>query len=736
MEYNSIISALLKDKIAEALPRIFEEAKELKSWKITEEIDSVWNTYKNMLEYAKNGIFDPEGEKMRVGIVEDLINIVYDMWQERRVKDYPTGIIAIARQQQRYMCSIEKIVTDLEKVNANIDDVKENCDINESKKDKRLSELYKSKESTLSLMYWSVFLNMHWKNADVDQANRLLFSDNITTNDKCVFIGAVMMSLMFVPDKAKLLMLLDCYLINDIVISQRALVSFIIAHNISADVYEHCKEIGDRLAIYKTDSDFVADLNMALMQMQMTVLTEKATKMFRENVMPNMFAHGFNKPNTRDMKIAEVTDIIQHGENSDWILDDTMLDVYTMMREGIDMNYSAFVKQKNEDFFKRTPHWFYLFSIDLLRYVGKCKIDTPKQENIVNFLSVMDQFCDSDKYTMSYLMMQMPALNAEIEKAFSNAVSEGVEDPAAVIEELKKKKKTKNSVRRRYIQDLYRFFYAGPHYSEYLNPFFMLKLATLTPLTYNWTEHLLGDHPQELKKFADFLKRYEFYDQAIGIYERLATNEVDSRLAGIWQKIGFCYENLVSHENALHAYIVANDLKPNSEWTLCHIAGELEKLGRDDEAVQYYKQLLEISPDNEAYMANMIEILNNNYKYEEALSASYKLSYISEEPEALLGLVFILLALGRTKEGLNKLKNFTSDDPSECDKKDILVGTAAIINGSFAEGYAIIEKHNNKETASYINMCFDMLEHNNYISKFNRKLIDDARFLRSHSNLM
>lgn len=746
MEYDKILSYLFKNNIADSLRGMLEKTKELNSEEITEELNSVWNSYSNMLSYARRGLFDPQGEKMRLNIVDDLIALVHKMQQVNHVQANSNGFIDKARKQARNAEPLEALVTSLENRNAEINDVNETEALGEEEKDERLANLYKKKDAILSAMFSKVLVNVHWKNAEIDQANRLLFSDTITTNDKCAFIGAMLMSLMCAPDKAKLLMLLDCYLINDVVISQRALVSFIIAHNMFVSEYSHSKEIEDRLAVYKTDSDFVADLNMAMMQLQMTSLTEKANDMLHKSIMQSTLMQGMDKTNKRDIKMAEITDIVQNGENIEWLLEgdgdgaakfnDTIIDMYAMIREGADINFSSFITYKREEFFMHIPHWFYMFSMDMLQYVGNCNIEKSKQKKTIQMLFAVDQFCDSDQYSICYMMEHLPMLASGLGKGFSKSLSDVFSNPAIDLDELQKRKTSKASVRRRYIHDLYRLFIIGPHDYEVENPFPQYKSTPLSPLSYDWTKNLFADHPQELKKYADFLKRYEFYKPALEIYEHLATNEEDSRLAGIWQKIGYCYESLEEREQALHAYAIANDLKPNSEWTLFHMADNEVELDRGEEAVKHYTMLLEISPDNTTYLAQMTEAFVNMFKYEEALPISYKLNYISEEPEALLGLAFLLIATGRTDEAMEKLKDFESDDPTEYDKMKLLEGASIITKGSFAEGYAIMEKHCTFDSIFYADMCFDMLEHNKYIDKFNRKLIDDALLLHVNTNLV
>lgn len=744
MEYDKILSYLYKNNIADSLRGMLEKTKELNSEEITEELNSVWNSYSNMLSYARRGLFDPQGEKMRLNIVDDLIALVHKMQQVNHVQTNPNGFIDKARKQARNAEPLEALVTALENRNTEINDVNETDALSEDEKDERLADLYKKKDAILSAMFSKVLVNVHWKTTETDQANRLLFSDMITTNDKCVLIGAMLMSLMCAPDKARLLMLLDCYLLNDVVISQRALVSFIIAHNVFVSEYSHSKELEDRLAIYKTDSDFIADLNMAMMQLQMTSLTEKASEMLHKSIKQSTFAQGMDKTNKRGIKMAEITDIVQNGENVEWLLEgdgttkfnDAMLDIYAMIREGADINFPSFITYKREEFFMHITHWFYMFSMDMLQYVGNCNIGKSKQKRTIQVLSAVDQFCDNDQYSMCYMMEQLPILASGLSEGFSKGLSDVFGDPTIDLDELQKRKTTKASIRRRYIHDLYRLFIIGPHNYEVENPFPQYKSAPLSPLSYDWTKTMFADHPQELKKYADFLKRYEFYKPALEIYEHLATNEVDSRLAGIWQRIGYCYESLEEREKALHAYTIANDLNPNSEWTLFHMADNEVELDKGEEAVKHYNMLLEMNPDNTTYMAQMIEALVNMFKYEEALPISYKLNYISEEPKALLGLAFLLIAIGKTDEGMEKLKDFESDDPTEYDKMKLLEGASIITKGSFAEGYAIMEKHCTSDSIFYADMCFDMLEHNKYIDKFNRKLIDDALLLHVNTNLI
>ena len=75
MERDNIIKALHARNLTITFPEIRREAEDLGNWPIIEEVETLWNTYSQMLIFMIRGYNDPKCEEIRNDICKKLINI-------------------------------------------------------------------------------------------------------------------------------------------------------------------------------------------------------------------------------------------------------------------------------------------------------------------------------------------------------------------------------------------------------------------------------------------------------------------------------------------------------------------------------------------------------------------------------------------------------------------------------------------------------------------------------------
>lgn len=109
MERDNIIKALHARNLTITFPEIRREAEDLGNWPIIEEVETLWNTYSQMLIFMIRGYSDPKCEEIRNGICEKLINITYNLAQVRRVKENPVSLYAISYKHKKSVQSFEYI---------------------------------------------------------------------------------------------------------------------------------------------------------------------------------------------------------------------------------------------------------------------------------------------------------------------------------------------------------------------------------------------------------------------------------------------------------------------------------------------------------------------------------------------------------------------------------------------------------------------------------------------------
>ena len=687
MDYRSIASKLKEFNLSETFPEIRRKVSSVGIWSLTEKVDNLWMTYQQMMQFMLQGLHDSQSEKIRQDICFQLEIIVSRLERFERMAKYPSDKYTQARRNLDNVPSFESIVCDMEKLALEMKKVRNDELLRESirlHQMERLETLHESASQNLFNWIWTSEL---WQNTDIGQANQFIFSEHISGDDKAIFISAVTLSLFEFTDKAKLLFLLDCYLVDDDQISQRSLIGFLLAFYINFEEIKTCSDIENRLSIYRDDALFLHDVYAVMMQLQMSCTTDSVSSKIRNDIMPVLMRGAMSK-RTPEQNF-DANEWMKNGENPEWMLNENMNkkmhEMADLQLEGADVYYASFATLKGYSFFNQIPHWFYPFSFE--------SIHTPELKNILNgntgkFIKLMlngSPFCNSDKYSLCFTFSNLGQMGeAAIEAQVSSQLPSDMD-----IDELSENaglRTSKKDIRRHYIFDLYRFFHSYPYKQQFKNPFDILKENPLTPLSNPWMEELLCAQKEDLAQYADFLMRKEFYKASLQIFNILAENEFDDHLADIWQKKGFCHQKLDEKTEAIYAYTVANNIKPHSKWTLSHLAALCFSEQKMEEAAKYYKNLLEISPDNSKYLFSTSVALMQCLRFEEALPLLYKATYLDESSIVLRHLAWCLIANAKNDEAMTHILKLLASDCND-EIANVLFSIVLIIDGKMMDAY-------------------------------------------------
>jgi tetratricopeptide (TPR) repeat protein len=99
------------------------------------------------------------------------------------------------------------------------------------------------------------------------------------------------------------------------------------------------------------------------------------------------------------------------------------------------------------------------------------------------------------------------------------------------------------------------------------------------------------------------------------------------------QQLGLCYQKLRKYDAAIEAYTKADLLKPDSYWTVHHLAQCHREKGNGKKAFQYYEIAESMKPDNLSLTYHAAEALFEMGHHEAAIPRLHKLDY--HHPESL-----------------------------------------------------------------------------------------------------
>jgi tetratricopeptide (TPR) repeat protein len=319
----------------------------------------------------------------------------------------------------------------------------------------------------------------------------------------------------------------------------------------------------------------------------------------------------------------------------------TMEELTKLQMEGADVYMSAFANMKQFDFFKDFQNWFVPFypDHDTVNEIYRDEILGPGTNDLAEALYKTPFICNSDKYSLLLNLKHLPSAQKTMMLKVFRMELEGLqqlnEDESAV--------DPYRSFRinvTQYLQDIYRFFKLSPYRKEF-EDLFIGKMdiynSEFFRMTCNAAEVEAG--------LGDYFFSKNFYADALDLYLK----QVKEKPAEVhlYEKIGYCYQEIADYEEALKYYKTA-ELIEKKTWTLKKIGLCLRRLGKTEEALEYYLQACETEPENIHTIIMTAHCYLDLKNYEMALKYYFRIEY--NDPgniKILRPIAFCYFALGR-----------------------------------------------------------------------------------------
>lgn len=683
--------ALRQAKFVDIFNLLNSKLSDLQDWSLAEELNEIRNTYTMMLRFMVKGVNDPESPRL----LNELLRRSY------AVADRADRFLRFRRQHvDKYMrtcreehLQMDRILMTLESYWREMEGLKGE---REAKREYAEAELIEMHEKAVVDMFDSVWTSDVWKRSDYDNADKILQSDAVGSFDKAVLVSAVTMALLEMFDERKVMTLFDAYLNADVEVNQRAIVGLLLVLRKYDERIKHYPEIVSRLSLYAEGDAFVKNVFVVMMQLQFSKMTDKVSDKMRTDIIPTIMKSKNFKKN--GLGITEVdADFFKNGENPEWFSannDDKasakIREMADLQLEGADVYMGTFAYMKSYPFFNKMSHWFYPFTFDVPEMLDAKKLMEGKSSLVVKAMLGASPFCNSDKY--SFCLM-MKTIGAAAEQMLAQQVeNEAGENMESMLDDAMKRKLKQTDVSRFYIYDLYRFFKAYPFKSEFADVF-SAKEPSFTPQVTDSFDFMLA-HGEELLSLGEFFMRKSFYDEAMQIFLALAPNEVEED-AHLWQKIGFCQQKSGDSVGALRSYLTADNLQPNSKWTMKHLAAVAFETKNYGTAERYYDYLLEADGDNVKLLQMKVKCLFETKQYGDAVPLLYKIDYLSEKSVASQYMLALALLLnGDTDKAADTLESCRADNPNATDVV-MLLAHARLIQGRVADAYVLYRQFYN-----------------------------------------
>ncbi|MBR2607199.1 MAG: hypothetical protein IKC70_04640 [Bacteroidaceae bacterium] len=629
-EIQRKVNILLREKrLKPALERLGEEIDSLNSWELRTRYSEVTTAYNYMLEYMCKGMPDPNRALMH----SELIGKAYLLNDEiaiSRLAEHSISVYCQMRRKYKGEAAISDYHHRLREHSINMA-MMQLMPGNEEK----IKEVAKRHEQESGELFMQLWSEGSWSKKQRSEAQEMLSDLEVDNNDKAMFVSAITISLFKIFDPLKAIFLCDAATHEEVAISQRALVGLFITTFINNHRIEYYPELKRRIEQLCETPDFENRLLIMQLQLLRTRETQKIDRKMREEIIPAMLKN----PNIRNAKLGldlekELEQDDKNPEWQAWIDDDGIKNKLDEMAqwqtEGADVYMSTFSQLKHYPFFNEMPNWFRPFDINNSAVAGiiPSSADTNKI-NVLKTLFASKFFCNSDKYSFCFTLQQVPEeqrsmlmgqLGEQHGEDIADPDTEQPSIPRKVEEELQSNQ---------YIQDLYRFFKLSSFRNEFTDPFTL----SLNLLESESPGNLLRT-PQSMLRIFRYLLQKEYYTEASEIgssIEHLKEENVCD--AQFYQEMGYCKQKAAEYDAALKYYNKADIVKPDTLWTVRHIA-QCHRLKRDPKsALPYYLQAEQLAPDNRAILMQTGECLVALKRFDEAFNRFFKVEYL--EPDSI-----------------------------------------------------------------------------------------------------
>ena len=622
-QYQHIVNLLEQKRLKEAQVQLEAFLWNCNDWTLRNRLEQAKVSYQYMLQYMRQGINDPERQKL----YRQLLAETWELAEQTRISlldEVSTRYYHSLHKNKKNMVAGYGMSSWLKVLESFPDDMAV-CQLMPDNKQSLDSALQRH-EGTAQYLFLTTWGNSGWTAEEEQEARLYLESELLPVNDLCLFTGAILLSLMECFDPRKFSWLLDAATHADTQVNQRALVIIAIILHIHSSRLRLYPELMAKLSLLDEDGSFGKQLNRVYIQLLRSRETEKIDKKMREEIIPEMMKN----PKLNLEGLDE--DAEDHNpEWEEWIdrsgITDKLRELGELQMSGADVYMSTFSQLKQFPFFRKISHWFYPFDPQY-QDIAKLSLGNDEQKiSLLNILMNSDVFCNSDKYSFCFTMLQMPESQRNLMQQQLNGQHEASEELKERLKEMSQSKARAEFVSRQYIHDLYRFFKLWSRRHE-IHDIFEDTLDL-------WNKEALSQallHKEYINKLADYLFTHDdlaeagiLYDKSIELYNR--------KNAELWQKAGFIYQKIGSYKKAIDYYLQSDLLIPDNTWNNRHLAQCYRKEGNYPKALEYYNKVEQAQPDSLNLALQIGQCLMALERYDEALAYFFKVEYLDKKPQ-------------------------------------------------------------------------------------------------------
>lgn len=665
--YRRIEENVLKSNLKDAMDLLKDLVFNSRKGDYISQYENLDNTYENLLKYAMEGVKDPERDKiyhrLRVSVLElaDLaLHHAYMNESDQYLYRLKKKIEYEAKQvKDDAIDSIENLVFD-----------EELADVLQSSLDSNINQKqeYSKHSELLQKIFNLVWLTDKFKESDQQLIQTIWKADNFEWFERAIVISGLTLSGIRCFDQKKILLLIDFLEDENSHIKYRSLVGLFLILFVYDRRLSLYPEVIKKIEMLDME-DIKRHLELITIQFLKSRETEKITKKLQEEILPEVVKY---QPVIRDKLDLDniLSDDFFEDKNPDWErvfedapdLLDKLQEISKLQLEGADVFMSTFARLKHFPFFQSIINWFRPFYRDNYDLQEALSNESEKFSSS-DFLEGLEEsffMCNSDKYSFCLNIPQMPDIQKTMMFEMFNAELEGIKEIQKDDELMNAFAKAKN-IYAQYIHDLYRFYKIHPLRYEFQD-IFSLKFDI-----YNCdTLRILMKDENILRNIGEYLFEKDHFEQALEVY--LILNQEGDNSMEIFEKMGYCYQQLRKYEDALNNYKKAELFEANRVWNLKKIALCYRKLKDYKSSLSYLLEAEKLDKEDIFVLTYIGHSYLDLKDYENALNYYFKVEFLAiENKKVLRPIAWCSFVLGKLENAKKYYERLIEDQANKYD---------------------------------------------------------------------
>ena len=592
------------------------------------QIETFADNYRTLLHYAYDGYHDPQQKSILNGLCASILAVADEIMQTLVTQELPS-------RRSEKLSLLHEFGDDPLTISGKVEQIFFNREVSKLIEETDLDGDGYISETPIPIRQTDYIFKLIWLSEKMTPENitllrRISQSEQIQWHEKCLMVSALTLSLLNHFDQHKLLLLLEFTEPRQDQVYQRALTGLVLGLLVYEKRLGYYPELVEKLKKFSSDESFLPEIELILMQLLMARETDKITREFEEEVLPEMKKM---MPKIEDkLQLTDLTDEEElEGKNPGWKdminevpgLFEKIEKFSKMQMEGGDVFMSTFQQLKRFDFFNSMSNWFVPFHRD---HPEISKSFSDKEEINIRLLESLEKafyICNSDKYSFAINFRAIPDQQRTMIVTNFEAEFAQMKEMASE-EQVLDQSLASNSIFIQYIQDLYRFYKLYPLKQEFDDLFHLpLRFTNL----FIFKNILERDGFTE--KVAFFHFENDHYNDAIGAYEELMSKKEPR--SEFFEKVGYCYQKTGRFRKAVEFYKKAELFDADRQWILKKLGWCCLKLKDYEQALRYFKDASALQPEDVTLQMQVGQCYLNLKDYDGALHQYSKLRFFSPD---------------------------------------------------------------------------------------------------------